>query len=424
MILIILLFILLLLSTTPIAVAIGLTSIVGMSQSNIGLDSVARTMFSGIDSFSLMAIPFFIFAGDLMLAGGTSKRLIDFAKKLVGWTTGGLPIAGVLSSMFFAALSGSSPATVAAIGGVMIPSLNDAKYSPKFSVGLMCAAGSLGIIIPPSITLLVYGVIAEVSISELFIAGIVPGLLIGFVLIVVSYVIAKKQGHKPEKRASFREIWDSGKKAIWGIFMPLIVLGGIYAGVFTPTEAAAVAIVYGLLIGFFVYKELTMKILFQVTKRSIVIASMVMLVISTAKVFSYYLTYEQIPSKLATQVLAFASDPITILLLITVVLLIIGMFMDPSAAVLIMAPLFIPVVMEIGISPIHFGIIMVVNLAIGMLTPPLGLNLYVASGISKMPLTDVTRGAMPFVFVLIVTLLVITFVPQLSMYLPDLIYSR
>lgn len=420
--LIIILFILLLLSSTPIAVAIGLTSIVGMTQSGISLDAVSRTMFSGIDSFSLMAIPFFIFAGDLMLAGGTSKRLIDLAKKLVGWTTGGLPIAGVISSMFFAALSGSSPATVAAIGGIMIPSLTEARYSPKFAVGLMCAAGSLGIIIPPSITLLVYGVIAEVSISELFIAGIIPGLLIGLVLIIASYIIAKKQGHKPDKRASLSEVLKSSKNAIWGLLMPLIVLGGIYSGIFTPTEAASVAIVYGLFVGFFIYKELTLSKLFAVTKRSIVIASMVMLVISTAKVFSWYLTYENIPNQLANQLLEFASNPVAVMLLITVILLVIGMFMDPSAAVLIMAPLFLPVVLELGISPIHFGIIMVVNLAIGMLTPPLGLNLFVAAGISKLPLSTVTSGAFPFIIVLIFTLLVITFIPQFSTYLPSLIY--
>ena len=291
------LFVAMLLIGTPIAFAIGLASIFAMSQSNISLDVAARTMFSGIDSFALMAIPFFIFAGDLMLAGGTSKRLIEMARKLVGWTTGGLPIAGVLSSMFFAALSGSSPATVAAIGGIMIPSLKEAKYSPKFAVGLMCAAGSLGIIIPPSITLLVYGVIAEVSISTLFIAGIIPGIFVGLVLMVVSYFIAKKQGHQPEARPSLREVWDSTIDAFWGLLMPIIVLGGIYAGIFTPTEAAAVAIVYSLIISMLVYKELTFKELFHVAKCSVVISAMVMFVISTAKMLSWYLTFERIPTQ-------------------------------------------------------------------------------------------------------------------------------
>ncbi|WP_026703174.1 TRAP transporter large permease [Salibacterium aidingense] len=416
-------FLVLLLISTPIAAALGLTSIYAVLQAGNSLDNVARTMFAGIDSFSLMAIPFFIFAGDLMLAGGTSKRLIEMARKLVGWTTGGLPIAGVISSMFFAALSGSSPATVAAIGGVMIPSLRDSGYSGRFSVGLMCAAGSLGIIIPPSITLLVYGVIAEVSISELFMAGVIPGLFIGLSLIVVSYYIAKKEGHTPDKKPHFKEVAAAVKNAVWGIFMPLIVLGGIYFGIFTPTEAAVVAIVYSLLIGFFIYRELNLKTLFAVTKRSVVIASMVMLVISSAKVFSWYLTMEQIPNQIASTILEVAENPVLVILLITAVLLVVGMFMDPSAAVLVMAPLFLPMVMEIGISPVHFGIIMIVNLAIGMLTPPFGLNLFVAAGISDLPLTNVIKGTLPFVLVLITALLVITFAPSLSTYLPSMIYD-
>lgn len=357
-----------------------------------------------------------------MLAGGMSKRLINMAKKWVGWTTGGLPIAGVLSSMFFAALSGSSPATVAAIGGIMIPSLREANYTARFSVGLMCAAGSLGIIIPPSITLLVYGVIAEVSISRLFIAGIIPGLLIGVVLILVSYIIAKKEGHQPDERPSWREVWSATAKAFWGLIMPIIVLGGIYFGIFTPTEAAAVAIVYSMFISLFVYRELSIKDLMQSAKRSVVVAAMVMFVIANAKIFSWYLTFERIPTQVATFVMEYATTPFLVLISITILLLIVGMFMDPSAAVLILVPLFLPIVMEIGIDPVHFGIIMIVNLAIGMLTPPFGLNLFVASGISKLPLTDVTKGTVPFILVLILTLLVITFVPQLSMFLPSLVF--
>ncbi|MFB5660463.1 TRAP transporter large permease [Alteribacillus sp. HJP-4] len=418
---IIAIFIILLLISTPIAAALGLASIYAILESGSSLDNVARTMFAGLDSFTLMAIPFFIFAGDLMLAGGTSKRLINMARKLVGWTTGGLPIAGVISSMFFAALSGSSPATVAAVGSIMIPSLQEAKYSTKFSVGLMCAAGSLGIIIPPSITLLVYGVIAEVSISELFIAGIIPGIFIGLLLIIVSFIIAKVQGHKPDERESLREVIRSTVDAFWGLIMPIIVLGGIYFGIFTPTEAAVVAIVYSLFIGFFIYKELTIATLFEVTKRSVVIASMVMLVISSAKVFSWYLTKEKIPAQIADAMLSFASNPLMIVIIITIILLIIGMFMDPSAAVLILAPLFLPIVVELGISPIHFGIIMIVNLAIGMLSPPFGLNLFVAAGIAKTPLTTVINGTLPFIAVLIFGLLVITFVPSLSTFLPSII---
>jgi len=416
-------FTILLLLGVPIAIAIALSTFVAILQIGVPIDTLARSMFAGVDSFSLMAIPFFVFAGDLMLAGGTSKRLIDFTKKWVGWTTGGLPIAGVLSSMFFAALSGSSPATVAAIGGIMIPSLKQARFSEKFSVGLMTAAGSLGIIIPPSITFLVYGSVAEVSIGKLFIAGIIPGIFIGLVLMIVGYVIAKKQGHKPDPRPSGKELWKSTLAAIWGILMPIIVLGGIYFGVFTPTEAAAVAIVYSMVVGFFIYRELTIKTLFEVTKRSIVTSAMIMLVISASKVFSWYLTYEQIPSTVASKMLEFASTPIVFLIIVNIILLIVGMFMDSSAAVLILVPLFLPVVLEMGIDPIHFGVIMIVNLAIGMLTPPFGLNLFVASGVSKMSLAGVTRGTFPFILVLIVALLVITYVPQLSLYLAEFVYQ-
>ncbi|MBY0098389.1 TRAP transporter large permease [Mesobacillus maritimus] len=417
------LFTVLLLLGVPIAIAIALSTFVAILQAGVPIDTLARSMFSGVDSFSLMAIPFFVFAGDLMLAGGTSKRLIDFTKKWVGWTTGGLPIAGVLSSMFFAALSGSSPATVAAIGGIMIPSLKQARFSEKFSVGLMTAAGSLGIIIPPSITFLVYGSVAEVSIGKLFIAGILPGIFIGLVLMVVGYIIAKKQGHTPDPRPTGKELWKSTTSAIWGILMPIIVLGGIYFGVFTPTEAAAVAIVYSMIVGFFIYKELTVKTLFEVTKRSIVTSAMIMLVISASKVFSWYLTYEQIPSTVASKMLEFASTPIVFLIIVNIILLIVGMFMDSSAAVLILVPLFLPVVMEMGIDPIHFGVIMIVNLAIGMLTPPFGLNLFVASGVSKMSLAGVTKGTLPFIAVLIAALLVITYVPQLSLFLAEFVYE-
>ncbi|SFL45991.1 C4-dicarboxylate transporter, DctM subunit [Gracilibacillus orientalis] len=408
-------FIVLLLIGAPIAIAIGIASFVAMYQQGISLDVFARTLFSGIDSFTLMAIPFFIFAGDLMLSGGTSRRIIDFARKLVGWTTGGLPIAGVLSSMLFAALSGSSPATVAAIGGIMIPSLRDANYSRKFSVGLMTAAGSLGIIIPPSITLLVYGSAAEVSIGDLFIAGIMPGVFIGFVLIVVSYVIAKKQGHQPEKRVSFGELLRSFIHAFWGILLPIIVLGGIYIGIFTPTEAAAVAIVYSFLIGLFVYKELTWKKIYNVTRKSVITSSMIMLVIATSNVFSWYLTYENIPKEIAAFFLEYADTKVVFLLMVFVILLVVGMFMDTSAAVLIFVPLFLPIVYEFGIDPIHFGIIMIVTLAIGMLTPPFGLNLFVASGVSKTPFSNVVQGTFPFIIVLIIAALFILFIPGLSL---------
>ena len=417
---ILLVFALLLIIGAPIAIAIGLASFVAMVQEGISIDVFSRTIFSGIDSFTLMAIPFFIFAGDLMLAGGTSKRLIELAKKLVGWTTGGLPIAGVMASMLFAALSGSSPATVAAIGGIMIPSLSDAGYSRRFAIGLMTAAGTLGIIIPPSITLLVYGSSAGVSISDLFLAGVIPGVFIGLVLIIVSYIIAKREGHEPEGAASLGEVWNAFKAAIWGILLPIIVLGGIYIGIFTPTEAAAIAIFYSLIIGLFVYKEITIKSLFDVTRRSVITSSMIMLVIAASNVFSWYLTYEQIPTNLASFFLEYTNTQVLFLLLVIVILLVVGMFMDTSAAVLIFVPLFLPMVLELGVDPIHFGIVMIVTLSIGMITPPFGLNLFVAAGVSKAPLTEVIRGTFPFIIVMILAALVIAFVPELSLILLQL----
>jgi|SRR5690625_401066 len=413
----ILIFAILLIIGAPIAIAIGLSSFFAMMQEGISIDVFSRTVFSGIDSFTLMAIPFFIFAGDLMLVGGTSKRLVDFAKKLVGWSTGGLPIAGVMSSMFFAALSGSSPATVAAIGGFMIPSLSNEGYSRRFAIGLMTSAGSLGIIIPPSITLLVYGSSAEVSISDLFIAGILPGIFIGLILIILSYIIAKKEGHKPGGKTNLRELWYSFKSAIWGILLPVIVLGGIYVGIFTPTEAAAVAIIYSLIIGLFIYKEIKLKDLFKVTKKSVITSSMIMLVIATSNVFSWHLTYEQIPTNLASILLEYANTRVVFLLLVVLILLVVGMFMDTSAAVLIFVPLFLPMVYELGIDPIHFGIVMIVTLSIGMITPPFGLNLFVATGVSDASLTEVIKATFPFIIVLIITALVIVFIPQISLFL-------
>lgn len=411
------LFLLFLIIGVPIGITTGFSTILVMMDSGMNLEVVAQKMFSGVNSFSLMAIPFFVFAGDLMLEGGTSKRLINFANKLVGWITGGIPITAIISAMFFAALSGSSPATVAAVGGVMIPNLNEAKFPKKFSVGLICAAGSLGIIIPPSITMLTYGVVSEQSISKLFLAALMPGIFIGLVLILTSYIVAKVQKNKPYDKPSNKEVLVAFKDAIWSILMPVIVLGGIYAGIATPTEASAVAIVYSLFVSIFIYKELKVIDIFRVAKKSVTISAMIMFVIANSKLFSWYLTFEQVPTKLTNYILELSSSPIIILIAINILLLVVGMVMDPSASVLILTPLLLPVVTSIGVDSIHFGVIMIVNLAIGMLTPPFGLNLFVASGISDMPLTDVIKGALPFIAVLIVTLAVIVAVPELSLLL-------
>ncbi len=409
-------FLILLILGVPIGITIGLSSMSAIISSGIGLDVIVQKIYSGVNSFSLMAIPFFIFAGDIMLEGGASKRLIAFANKIFGCITGGLPITAVVSSMFFAALSGSSPATVAGVGGVMIPNLIDNGYDKKFTVGLLCAAGSLGIIIPPSITMMSYGVVSEQSISTLFIAAVIPGIFIGLTLIAFSYIYSKIKKHPRADVPCLSEVWGTFKEAFFSILMPVIILGGIYLGIATPTEAAAVSIVYSLIISLFVYKEIGFNDILRIAKKSVVTSAMIMFVIANSEVFSWYLTFQQVPQKVAEVVLGFQSSPVVIMLLINLILLFVGMVMDSSAAVLILTPLFLPIVTSIGVSPIHFGVIMIVNLSMGMLTPPFGLNLFVASGISNMPLRDVVRGTFPFIAILLVNLLIITFVPALTMF--------
>lgn len=407
----------LLLLGVPIGITTGLSSIIAMLDSGLGLDTAVQKMFSGVDSFSLMAIPFFIFAGDIMLEGGASKRLINFANKLFGWITGGIPITAVISSMFFAALSGSSPATVAGVGGVMIPNLVENKYDRKFTVGLLCAAGSLGIIIPPSITMMSYGVVSEQSISDLFIAAIIPGIFIGTTLIIYSYVYSRINKSERSEIPTLKEVGVAFFEAFFSILMPVIILGSIYLGYATPTEAAAVSIVYSLVISIFIYKEIGFKDVAGIARKSVITSAMIMFVIANSKIFSWYLTFQQVPLRVAESVLKIGSSPVLILLAINVILLFVGMIMDSSAAVLILTPLFLPILVNIGVNPIHFGVIMIVNLAIGMLTPPFGLNLFVASGISKAPLGEVIKGCMPFIILLIIDLLIITFVPQMSLML-------
>ncbi len=410
------LFTILLVVGVPIGISTGLSALLYMHfEAGRSFASIVQAMFSGVDSFSLMAIPFFIFAGDIMLKGGVSRRLIDFAKKLIGWTSGGLPITGVISSMFFAALSGSSPATVAAIGGIIIPSMEDANYDKEFAVGLMCASGSLGIIIPPSITLLVYGVITEQSIAQLFLAGIVPGIFIGLVLVSAAFFFARKQPYKKEAFPTFKEILHSFRKSFWGLLMPVIVLGGIYLGVFTPTESAAVAVAYSLVVSLFVYKELKFSEILGIAKKSVTISAVIMFIIANAMILSRYLTFRKVPVTIAAFILERATTPFLLLLFINLLLLFVGMIMDASAAVTVLAPLFLPAVVGLGVNPIHFGVIMIVNLAIGMLTPPFGLNLYVAAGIGRMTVSEVVKAVMPYIGLLIAALLVITYVPQLSL---------
>ena len=406
----------------PIAVVLALSALAGLLfGADIPLTVIPQRMFTAASSFPLMAIPFFMIAGALMEGGGISRRLINLANTLMGATTGGLALVAILTCMFFAAISGSGPATVAAIGSIMIPAMVRAGYDISFSSAIMAAAGSIGIIIPPSIPMVTYGVVGGVSIGAMFLGGFVPGIIYGGALMAVAYLISKQRGYIGTGVFSVKALVIALKDALWALLMPVIILGGIYGGVFTPTEAACVAVFYGLIIGLFVYRELSIKALPKLLVNSAVSTSIVMLIISTASVFGWILAAEQIPDRIAQAFIEFSTNPTIILLLINVLLLVAGCFMETNAIIIILAPIFLPLVTQIGIDPIHFGVIMIVNTAIGQVTPPLGVNLFVACGISKITLESISKAVLPLLAAMIIALAVITFVPNSVMFLPDLL---
>ena len=409
--------------TVPIGFSLGIASLAYIfATDQLTLGFVARNMVTGTDSFPIMAIPFFVFAGELMGGGGISKRLLDVANVFFGRIRGGLAIVTVVVCMFFAAISGSGPATVAAVGGMVVPTMLEKGYDKKFVLALIAAAGSIGVIIPPSIPMVVYSVTVNSSVSSLFLAGFIPGILIGLVLIVYSYFYARKAGYKGDTEPfsigrALREVWR-GK---WALLSPVIILGGIYGGIFTPTEAAAVSVIYSLIIGLFVHKELNFKQMLDVTKRSCETTATILVVIGCATGFSKVLTLGRIPTTVATLLTTMTDSKVLILLLINLLLLLVGCFMETVCAIMILAPILFPVVTALGVDPIHFGIIMVTNLAIGFLTPPLGVNLFVASRVGETTLDVVIRGIVPFLVLMIATLMLITYVPAISMFLPNLL---
>ena len=409
--------------TVPIGFSLGIASLAYIfATDQLTLGFVARNMVTGTDSFPIMAVPFFVFAGELMGGGGISKRLLDVANVFFGRIRGGLAIVTVVVCMFFAAISGSGPATVAAVGGMVVPTMLEKGYDKKFVLALIAAAGSIGVIIPPSIPMVVYSVTVNSSVSSLFLAGFIPGILIGLVLIVYSYVYARKAGYKGDTEPfsigrALREVWR-GK---WALLSPVIILGGIYGGIFTPTEAAAVSVIYSLIIGLFVHKELNFKQMLDVTKRSCETTATILVVIGCATGFSKVLTLGRIPTTVATLLTTMTDSKVLILLLINLLLLLVGCFMETVCAIMILAPILFPVVTALGVDPIHFGIIMVTNLAIGFITPPLGVNLFVASRVGETTLDVVIRGIVPFLVLMIATLMLITYVPAISMFLPNLL---
>jgi len=415
---------LLLLIGVPIAVALGLsTTITLLAFTDQPTLIIAQKMFTSLDKFALMAIPLFVLAGNFLSQGGAAARIIRFARSLVGHLPGGLPMSAIFACIIFAAVSGSSPATVAAIGSIMIGAIKEDGYSNAFSVGSIVCSGSLGILIPPSIVLIVYGVTVEQSIGKLFMAGVIPGIFLGGMLMVVTYFAAVKGGFKHGQRASWKEVWTSFKDASWGLFVVVIIIGGIYGGLFTPTEAAAVSAVYGFFVVKFIYRDLSWKQIPEVVKASASTAAMIMFIIANAMIFAYLLTIQQIPQDLAAWIVGMDLNKYTFLIFVNLLLLLAGNFMEPSSLIMILAPLIFPVAMQLGIDPIHLGVIITVNMEIGMLTPPVGLNLFVASGISGLSLGDVVKASLPWFFALLIGLIVLTYVPAISLWLPHLMYG-
>jgi C4-dicarboxylate transporter DctM subunit len=406
----------------PIAVSLGLSSLIAILL--FGKDSLASLslkLFDTSEHYTLMAIPFFILGGALMSTGGVAKRLVRFAVACVGHIRGGLAISAVLACTFFAAVSGSSPATVVAVGSIMIAGMVSAGYTKEFAAGVMCNAGTLGILMPPSIVMVVYCAVTEQSVGRLFLAGIVPALLLASSLMLAIYIRARMIGLPSQPKASTKELIDSAKDAVWGFFLLFIIMGGIYGGIFTPTEAAAVAAVYAVLVSLFIYKDITFKTLPHVFVDASKTTVMLMFIIANAILFAHILTTERIPQLITEQITSMGLSPIVFLIIVNLILLVAGNFMEPTAILLILAPIFFPIAVALGIDPIHLGIIMVVNMEIGMITPPVGLNLFVTSGITGMPLLSVVKAAFPWLSVLLVFLVVITYFPKISTILPDMI---
>ena len=406
----------------PICFALGIVSVGSLMISGTPLVVVVQRMFTGGDSIALIAIPLFMLSGELMFRGGMSKRLVDFADTLLGHFPSGLAMVSILACMFFAAITGSAIAATAAIGGIMIPLMKERGYDYTFSAPLLACGGSIGPIIPPSIPLLVYGVLASVSVADLFIGGIVPGVLMGVGLMVYSYIVGKKRGYMGrETRASAREIVNAAKDALLALFMPVIILGGIMSGYFTPTEAAAVATAYALVVGVFIYHELSLKEIWEAFVNAAKGTGQILIIVALASLFSWVITVAQVPQTVSAFLQANIGSKILMLLVINVILLIAGTFIDTTSAIVIFAPLFIPICNSLWIDLVHFGMIMAVNLTIGMCTPPLGVCLFVSSSIAKISLKEQMKDLLPMLAVLIIVLMLVTYIPSLTLFLPNLI---
>jgi C4-dicarboxylate transporter, DctM subunit len=410
--------------TISVAVSIGLASVLGIQASNAHMLISVKEMFNSINKFPLAAIPFFILAGNLMETGGISRRLVEFAKSIVGGVQGGLPMTCVLTCMIFAAVSGSSVATTFAIGAILIPALIKHGYPTSYAAALQATSAELGVIIPPSIPMILYGVSAEVSIGEMFIAGFGPGILIGLALMGFVWAYCKYKGwgkNDGEGRLGFgKATWQAG----WALLMPVIILGGIYGGVFTPTEASAVAVLYALIVGVVIYREIGIRDLYAILRKSVISSAVIMFIIANAGLFAFLITRAGVPDAIGRWLEAVLQSPTLFLLGVNAALFVIGMFIETSAAIIVLAPILAPVALHFGVDPVHFGLIMVVNLALGMITPPFGVNLFAACTVARISLDRIVKHLVPFVLVILACLLIITYVPQLSLGLRDLVYAK
>ncbi len=415
-VLLITLFILLLLNV-PLAISVALASILFLMNSDFSEFVAVQRMITGLDSFPLMAIPLFMLAGKIMEKGGISKRLVDFASSLVGSVTGGFAIIAVVASMFFAAISGSAPATVVAIGSIIVPAMIKEGYDKKFALALIASAGTIGIIIPPSIPFITYGISANASVGDLFIAGILPGILMGLALIIYAFIVSVKKGYKGAAKFNIKRVFLTFRQSILGLLMPIIILGGIYSGKFTPTESGVIACVYGLIVALFVYKTMNFKDLRPTFVEAGILSSMILFIIASANLMSWLITVEQIPSKMAHALSSITDSPILFLLIIMAVFFIVGMFIEINAAIILIVPILLPLLNFYEIDLIFFGVLMITNLAIGLLTPPLGVNLFVAKSLDTVSFNDLVKAVIPFIGVMIFVLILLVLFPQISLIL-------
>lgn len=413
------LLVVLMLTGMPISISLGLTVLSFLFfMTQVPIESVALKLFTGIEKFEIMAIPFFILAGNFLTHGGVAKRMIRFATSMVGHWHGGLGLGGVLACALFAAVSGSSPATVVAIGSILMPAMVRAGFPNRFGAGVITTSGALGILIPPSIVMVMYSVSTNTSVGALFMAGVIPGIVLAAMLGFTTWYRARSNGYPRQPRATWAERWQAFRDSIWGLLLIIIVMGGIYSGMFTPTEAAAMSAVWAFITAVFIYKDLTIRDVPRVLLSSANMSAMLLYIITNAVLFSFLMTHENIPQAMADAMIGTGVGVIGFLLIANVLLLAAGNFMEPSSIVLILAPILFPIAMKLGIDPVHFGILMVVNMEVGMCHPPVGLNLYVASGITKMGITELTIATWPWLLTMLVFLVVVTYWPTLSLWLP------